>query len=254
MQSTENLNVETPEQIALEFPLAGIGSRFLAMVVDSLLQILVFVVLSLVVYFSASFWTNFATLHEIFAAILIFLVPFCIYWGYFACFEILWRGQTPGKLVAGIRVIHQTGRPMTTVETIGRNLLRGIDIMPPPSYAVGLICMMCNGQSRRLGDFVAGTIVVHDKTIESVQTGWAADTVAVAPASEAAKLTSEELVLIETYLSRRYDLDPAVRDTTAQQIAVMIQQKTGIERTPAQSPDDFLEAVAKQLRDTAALR
>ncbi|HWF91903.1 MAG TPA: RDD family protein [Terriglobales bacterium] len=254
MQSTENLNVDTPEQIALEFPLAGIGSRFLAMVVDSLLQILLFVVLSLIFYFSFPALTNFATLHEIFSAILVFLVPFCVYWGYFACFEILWRGQTPGKIVAGIRVIHQTGRPMTAVEAIGRNLLRGIDIMPPPTYAVGLICMMCNAQSRRLGDFVAGTIVVHDKTIETVQTGWATAALPVAPDSETTKLNSEELVLIETYLSRRYDLDPSIRISTALQITAMIQQKTAVTRAPGQSTDDFLEAVAKQLRDTAALR
>src|SRR6185312_16221811 len=139
----------------------------------------------------------------------------------------------------------------TAVEAIGRNLLRGIDIMPPPTYAVGLICMMCNAQSRRLGDFVAGTIVVHDKTIETV---WSTAALTVAPDSETTKLNSEELVLIETYLSRRYDLDPSIRISTALQITAMIQQKTAVTRAPGQSTDDFLEAVAKQLRDTAALR
>jgi uncharacterized RDD family membrane protein YckC len=254
VQPTEQLNIDTPEQIALEFPLAGIGSRFLAMVVDSLLQIAVFAVLVLVYYFSSGPLSNFAALHDIVAAILLFLVPFCIYWGYFAIFEIIWRGQTPGKLVAGIRVIHQSGRPMTAIEAIGRNLFRGIDIMPVPLYAVGLICMLCNKQSRRLGDFVAGTIVVHDRTIENVQTGWSPKENAEAVTPEISKLSSEELILIETFLSRRYELEYQVRTTTAQQVAALVQQKTGIERNPAQSAEDFLEIVARQLRDNARLR
>jgi uncharacterized RDD family membrane protein YckC len=253
MQSLEKLNIDTPEQIALEFPLAGIGSRFLALMIDSLLQIIFLIVLFIVVALTASEWTNLHVLSNIVGAVVLFLVPFCIYWGYFAFFEIIWRGQTPGKRLAGIRVIHQSGRPATVVEAIGRNLLRGIDILPG-MYAVGLICMLCNRQNRRLGDFVAGTIVVHDKTIDSVQPGWQQDGSSGVASPEISKLTSQDLLLIETYLSRRYELDSALRTTTARQIATIIQQKSGIERSPAQSDDDFLESVATHIRDTAGFR
>jgi hypothetical protein len=67
-------------------------------------------------------------------------------------------------------------------------------------------------------------------------------------------LTPEELVLIETYLQRRPDIDAAVRDRTAQQIADRITAKTGLQREPGQHVDDFLEAVARQVRDTARFR
>lgn len=253
MQPTEQLNIDTPEQIALEFPLAGIGSRFLALAVDSLLQIIFVLAIFIVLFFASFMWTDLYTLRSVAGAIGLFLVPFCIYWGYFAFFEIIWRGQTPGKRLAGIRVIHQSGRPMTPIEGIGRNLLRGIDILPA-MYAIGLICMMCNKQNRRLGDFVAGTIVVHDKTIESVQTGWDSREIPVAAAPEIAKLTPDELILIETYLSRRHELEYTVRTTTAQQIEGLVTQKTGIARNAGQSAEDFLETVAKQLRDTASFR
>jgi uncharacterized RDD family membrane protein YckC len=257
MQSTENLNVDTPEQIALEFPLAGIGSRFLAIFIDSLLQIVFFLVVILIAAFTVSaladLWASLGSLSNFVGAIVFFLLPFCLYWGYYAFFEIIWRGQTPGKRVAGIRVIHQTGRPMTAVEAIGRNLMRGIDLLPT-LYAIGLITMICNKENKRLGDFVAGTIVVHDKNIENVQTGWSNKENPLAAVPEITKLTSEELVLIETFLSRRYELEYNVRTTTAQQIAGLVQQKTGIEKGPEQSAEDFLEAVAKQLRDTASFR
>ena len=87
------------------------------------------------------------------AVVLIFL--FCVYWGYFAFFEIIWKGQTPGKRYAGIRVIKETGRPIDSFEAIGRNLMRAVDGLPG-IYGVGLLCMMLNKQNRRLGDFVAG--------------------------------------------------------------------------------------------------
>jgi len=177
VQSLDRLDIDTPEQVALELPLAGIGSRFLALATDSLLQIVVVLALFIVGTIASiggvvSFWGGFGRFFsQTVGAIMLVLVPFCLYWGYFALFEIIWDGKTPGKRMAGIRVIHQSGRPMTAVECIGRNLMRCMDILPGV-YGVGLICMMCNQQNRRVGDFIAGTIVVHDKALESLAPSW----------------------------------------------------------------------------------
>ncbi len=258
MESLDRFDIDTPEQIALELPLAGIGSRLLAIATDSLLQLVFVLVLFIVgLLVSVSYSTIGGDLGRFLSqtvgAILIVLIPFCLYWGYFAFFEILWAGKTPGKRVAGIRVIHQSGRPMTAVECIGRNLMRGVDILPGV-YGVGLICMMCNRQNRRLGDFVAGTIVVHDKAQESVAPSWGDRSAAEPAQQELRKLAADDLVLIETYLSRRYEVDPVVRLTTAQRIVAMITQKTGVPKPPEKGDDDFLESVARQLRDTASFR
>jgi uncharacterized RDD family membrane protein YckC len=263
VESLDRLDIDTPEQISLELPLAGIGSRFLALTLDSLIQVGVLIVLTIFGWFISMAYTSLSGaadkfFSETIGTIVLILVPFCLYWGYFAFFEILWEGRTPGKRVAGIRVIHQTGRPMTAIECIGRNLLRAIDIQPG-IYAVGLICMMCNKQNRRVGDFIAGTIVVHDKALDSVSPTWGdkrmgdkrfADTVP----TELRKLTSDELVLIETYLNRRYDLDAFVRAQTSARIVAIISEKLGIPKPPEQRDDDFLESVARQLRDGAAFR
>lgn len=259
MQSLDRLDIDTPEQIALQLPLAGIGSRFLALAVDSLLQIAVVTILFIVGAIAAIGYSGLMNgagrfFSQTLGAILLVLVPFCLYWGYFAFFEILWQGKTPGKRLAGIRVLHHTGRPMTAVECIGRNLMRGVDILPG-IYAAGLVCMMCNQQNRRIGDYVAGTIVVHDKATEAV-TGavtWGSDNHR-AQQTEVTNLTSDELVLIEAYLNRRYELDHTIRSTTAQRIVAMIIEKTGAQKPPDQSDDDFLEAVARRLRDTAGFR
>ena len=258
MQSLDRLDIDTPEQISLELPLAGIGSRFLALTIDSLIQIAAVIVLTILgVVIADSYRGLVGAVDQFFSqtvgTIVSVIVPFCLYWGYFALFEIMWQGRTPGKRVAGIRVIHQTGRPMTGIECIGRNLMRAVDGFPG-MYAVGLVCMLCNRQNRRVGDFVAGTIVVHDKALESVAPSWGNKTSAEPVQPELRKLTPDELVLIETYLNRRYDLDATVRALTAQRIVAMITEKLGIPKPPDQRDDDFLEGIARHLRDGAAFR
>ena len=179
-------------------------------------------------------------------------VGYCIYWGYFAIFEIIWKGQTPGKRFAGIRVIKESGRPINAFEAIGRNLMRAVDVLPGV-YGVGLVTMLLNQQSRRLGDFVAGTVVVHEKPTEAVKPTW---NTATDPASTAGpittsgtQMTADELVLIETYLSRRFELDPTVRLQTAIQIAERIKARTGLQPQSHQHVDDFLEEAARNIRD-----
>lgn len=258
MQSLDRLEIDTPEQIALELPLAGIGSRFLALATDSLLQlvsVLVLFIIGAIVSIGSSEAVSGAShfFSQTVGAIVLVLVPFCLYWGYFTFFEIIWQGRTPGKRIAGIRVIHQSGRPMTAVECIGRNLMRAVDILPGV-YGVGLVCMMCNQQNRRVGDFVAGTIVVHDKALESVAPTWGNHAAGEAVQPGVHKLTPEDLVLIETYLNRRYEVDPLVRTTTAQRIVTIVAQKTGVTKPVDQHDDDFLEDLARQLRDSASFR
>ena len=181
------------------------------------------------------------------------LSVFCIYWGYFAAFEIFWHGQTPGKRVAGIRVVKDTGRPITAIEGVGRNLMRVVD--GQFLYLVGMVSVMLSRQNKRLGDYVAGTIVIHDKRTSEVKPDWSFDRPAESAVHpELAKVTEQDLILIETFLHRRMDLDGMVRLKTGIQLSEMIQRKTGLRRAAEQSDEEFLEATARQVRDQARLR
>jgi uncharacterized RDD family membrane protein YckC len=255
----DQLRIDTPEQIALELPLAGIGSRFLGLVIDTLIQFVLYIIGAFAVGFSAALagavgigrylrWIPVS-----WAPAIAILFMFSVYWGYFAFFEIIWKGQTPGKRLAKIRVIKESGRPINAYEAIARNLLRAIDGLPGV-YGVGIVCMMLNSQNRRLGDYVAGTVVVHDKRTEEVKPDWNTVMEPAVANPQLSLVTSEELVLIETYLHRRVDMDLILRDQVAYKIASRITEKTGLQRGPNQSLDDFLEASARQIRDTARFR
>jgi uncharacterized RDD family membrane protein YckC len=254
VDSFEQLKIDTPEQIALELPLAGIGSRFLAIAIDTLIQVALYLLTGLIfLLLLPEGFSIFTFLPKTLGPAIAIFVGFAIYWGYFAIFEILWSGQTPGKRIVAIRVIHESGRPINAYEAIGRNLMRAVDVMPG-IYGVGLVCMMLNKQSRRLGDFVAGTVVVHEKPSEQVRPTWNTASEVASASSGMGQVTADELVLIETYLSRRFELDPGVRLQTAIQIAERIKSKTGLQPQAHQHVDDFLEEAARRVRDTARFR
>jgi uncharacterized RDD family membrane protein YckC len=258
VDSIDELRIDTPEQIALELPLAGIGSRFLALAIDTLIQSVFYLITAFIFIFTLPVGSSvFMFLPKLLGPALAVFILFAIYWGYFAFFESIWSGQTPGKRYAGIRVIKESGRPINAFDAIGRNLMRAVDGLPG-IYGVGLVCMMCNQQSRRLGDFVAGTVVIHEKPTEDVRPSWntsddgSGQGVATSPGL--AQVTPEELVLIETYLHRRWELDKYVRVNTAIQIADRIKAKTGLQPQPHQHVDDFLEEAAKKIRDSSQFR
>jgi uncharacterized RDD family membrane protein YckC len=253
MDSFDQLKIDTPEQIALELPLAGIGSRFLAIAIDTLIQTALYLIVGLIVILTLPVDSMFTFLPRLIGPALAIFIAFAIYWGYFAIFEILWKGQTPGKRFVGIRVIKESGRPINSFEAVGRNLMRAVDGLPG-IYGVGLVCMMCNRQSRRLGDFVAGTVVVHEKPTEEVRPSWSTSAEAGSPTPGLGQVTADELVLIETYLSRRWELDNTVRLNTAIQIAERIKAKTGMQSPPHQHVDDFLEEAARKIRDGGRFR
>src|SRR5919202_1501582 len=169
IHTDETLVIETPERVPLHFALASIGNRFLACAVDHGLRVFTILLLVLVREWSGllgHFGSRLAEAPKWVTALLI-VIAFLIWSGYFALFEWLWSGQTPGKLWLKLRVIREDGRPVTFWEAATRNLLRLLDMMPFPFYSVGLVAVFASERDQRVGDFVAGTVVVREREAEA---------------------------------------------------------------------------------------
>ena len=248
----DKLTIETPEQTVLEFEVAGVGSRFLALAFDTLLQILIGIGLLIIFLIAGAALPRAADTGIWFAAIIL-IAYFLLYFGYFALFEVLWNGQTPGKKKEGLRVIKDSGRPITPSEAIGRNLMRIVDQLPA-LYAIGICSVLLSRQNKRLGDFVTGTIVVHEKSLVDAKPVWESPPAGQTGPSTSfgsERLTPEEFALVEAFLNRRSSLPADVRFTMADQIAKQIRPKLSVPPGELLYAEKLLEAVVQERRSSA---
>jgi uncharacterized RDD family membrane protein YckC len=226
-----NVDVRTPESIALTYDLAGLGSRFLAVFVDQLLQVLVVVAF----FFGLSLWAthlpagvhhpvdsgNAKTMEAIGMAIVV-VVLFIIFFGYFILFEGLWNGQTPGKKLLGIRVVRDGGYPLDMGAALVRNLIR-IGELALGYYVLAAISTILSPENKRLGDIAAGTIVVRDARL-AVPTALNPDT-AQPIYAPTAYLSGEERALVKRFLDRRDALAADRRQQLAAQLAARVRER-----------------------------
>lgn len=266
---SREIKILTPENVELDFELAGLGSRFLALLLDSLLQTLITVVLFLIVWaimYSAGGLGIGESLAGMspwaIAALILFL--FALWSGYFLYFEAAKGGQTPGKKAVGIKVIRDTGHPLDFRAAALRNLMRAVDGLPG-MYGIGALSAFISPQYRRLGDCVGGTLVVKVRSEQwtapstarpvdvepGVQspTDASADSVARLSDDAAANLhtvTRDDYRAIRHFLDRRRELQAEVANSLAWKIAEPLAAKLGVDYVRTINPVEFLEGVAAE--------
>lgn len=240
--------IETPEQLRLDFAVAGIGSRFLALAIDTLIQIALSVFLFIVIAALGSLRVvPIRGASSVWLPALAGAGFFLLFFGYFAFFEILWNGQTPGKRIIGIRVVKDSGRPLTAAESIGRNLLRLVDQLPG-FYAIGMAVALLNSSNKRLGDLVAGSMVVRESSLAAIKPVWQTMRAETGPITGGNMLTIEDLTLIDAFLNRRTELNPDVRSRMAAQILNQLRPKLPAQSDRGVSSESILESLAWERR------
>jgi uncharacterized RDD family membrane protein YckC len=247
IETEETLIIETPERVPLAFALASIGNRFLAVTIDHAIQyvsigIIVFVFLTIAGIGSdenVGLPTAISQDMPNWVIAIMIIVLFLLFAGYFAVFEWLWDGQTPGKRLLKLRVIREDGRPITLWEAIARNLLRIFDTVPGfllPIYSVGLIVVFLSKRDQRVGDIFAGTVVIRERLDEAPTF---AETFSNPVADAAFRrvqartqveanfslLNEREVEVVESFLRRRWDLTERQRLWMAWRIALPIMYK-----------------------------
>jgi uncharacterized RDD family membrane protein YckC len=249
----DQLTIETPEQTALDFHVAGIGSRFIALALDTLVQTGVGLIVLIAGGFGIAGLAKYWPSSSMWGAALMILFYFLLYFGYFALFEVLWNGQTPGKRWTKIRVIKDSGRPLTPAESIGRNLMRIVDWMPT-LYAVGIVSAILTKENKRLGDLLVGSLVVRESSLAEIRPGFGTQADASfsnqAPIGSAL-LSAGDFALIDSFLNRRFDLEPTVRFRMADDILRRLKPQLTLPAENNLSSEKVLEALAYERRATS---
>jgi uncharacterized RDD family membrane protein YckC len=211
------LEIRTGEAVEIRYELAGLGSRFLAVIVDGIAQsVLAIVVLIAFAYVSAALVRMLPHAANVSAWMLaaLVLVMFVIVIGWFIVFEIWWSGRTPGKRALGLRVVRDGGFPLDAGAAIVRNLVRLVEL-GLGFYTISAISALLSKENKRLGDFAAGTIVVRDRAAAVPDL----DAYLARPMRAQTGLSETDRLLVERFLARRTTLDSSARVQLAGRIA-----------------------------------
>jgi len=212
-QFSRRVAIETPEHVLLEFELAGIGSRTAAAAYDAVLIFALIFLASVAVELVGLL----PALSGAWAMSLLVVIWFGIIWGYFLLFEAFSGGRTPGKRRLGLRVVMDSGHPISVRAAALRNLIRLVDIQPAGASLVGLSFVFFQQHNRRLGDLVAGTIVVRDE-LETIATMTSQPSPITEHNIQQPLLTDTEFDLLGRVVERIDILQPAVRSRFVNQL------------------------------------
>jgi uncharacterized RDD family membrane protein YckC len=252
MRFFNHISLSTPESVELEFTLAGIGNRTLALLIDyhimGLMLVAFWVIWSI---FSLGLLglleqagVNYAAA-PIWLAAIAFLLTFVIFTGYFTVFELIWQGQTPGKRLIKIRVIRDDGKSIGLSQAVLRSLLRPIDDF----FFIGVFFILLGKREKRLGDLAAGTIVIQEErstpktklTISPAAEQLAAELPAM---TDLDQLLPDDFAVVRDYLHRRSEMTPKARDALSLKLARQLRNLICLEAIPPGTTSDrFLEAV-----------
>lgn len=231
MRFMRRVILQTPESIELDFALAGIGSRALAWSVDQVILYTGLILLALgtgylYVYgiypFLLEQFPNTETSFNLWVLGIYLLINYFIYNGYYIYFESAWQGQTPGKRLAEIRVVQDNGKPIGLREATLRSFLQTIDI---PFFGIGVFLVALSPSEKRLGDMVAGTLVIQDE--QATRNAPARQTFSTTAQDLAAliqslpglgQLQADQYLLVRNFLFNRHQLKPAGRYETGQRL------------------------------------
>lgn len=231
----------TPEAVPISIDYAGLGSRGIAQLLDSLIIFGIGIGLTFVV---AAFQPGENT-----AIALVILFVFFWQSGYYILFEGLWNGQTPGKRQQHIRVLKVDGEPVGWAQAVIRNLVRPVDTQLI-SYGIGIVFIVTTQRSQRLGDLAAGTVVLHEGMAVLPRPVY----LGPAPAPEILRsldtsgIGEHEYSVVRAYLERRWSLPVEARMALAAQVASVIRPRVAGSETWPSGDEAFLEAVAHSYR------
>jgi uncharacterized RDD family membrane protein YckC len=239
----DNVTVQTPEGVDLSYTLAGLGSRFVGAILDTLIQGGIVFVFLLALGLASGDSESRATVAVAILAVVVFLVVF----GYPVLFETLNSGRSPGKMAARMRVVREGGGSVGFIAATVRNVLRLVDILPA-SYAVGIVAILVTKKNQRIGDLAAGTLVIKDRRLDARPgPGWVATTAPAQPdelaAWDVSAITDQELFTVRSFLARRMELTPESRSALAYDLAARLSPKVA-GAAPYRHPEEFLEKLA----------
>ncbi|PZO22249.1 MAG: hypothetical protein DCF25_03375 [Leptolyngbya foveolarum] len=252
MNLFNSVRIQTPESVELEFTLAGVGSRAVALVIDYTVlgvALLLTFWLWILVLTQLSQWDAILSIDtdtlQLWTTAISSVLAFGLYVGYFVGFETAWYGQTPGKRYAKIRVIRDDGQPVRLFQATLRSLIRPIDDI----FFLGFFCILLSNREKRIGDWLAGTLVVQVDSRTAGQGLFVSEEAKAVGSDLLTRLnfdliSPDDFATVREYLQRRSFLTETARQDVGLQLARQLKGKAQLKSLPTEmTANNFLEAV-----------
>jgi uncharacterized RDD family membrane protein YckC len=242
---------QTSEKVRVEYEVAPVYLRCAALIVDLLIKSVIFMVM----YFAMIFLLlGNLVLEKVFnienpppvvlAGIMIIFLLMLLF--YNLIFEQVWKGQTPGKRIMRMRAVNDDGTHMGFAAVVLRNTFRIVDMLPL-GYLAGLVTMSLNSRRKRIGDYVAGTIVVRERGEQVPDySGAGGDLFAEIPGL-AGLVSPAAREIMETYFRSRKSMEAGARERVEREIVALMEPKTGVRRPDAMPAADYIAALYRAL-------
>jgi uncharacterized membrane protein SpoIIM required for sporulation/uncharacterized RDD family membrane protein YckC len=249
---TQTVDIETPELVVVSYTIAGLGSRVYAALIDLLLCFLLFIGSAIVIAMTSPSDNEIGSpMSTAWAFAITAFLQFLIIWGYYLLSEGLFDGQTLGKRLLGIRAVRDGGYSVGFSASAVRNLMRIVDLQPVFTYAVGITSVALTKSGKRLGDIVAGTLVVRETMVQQP----ALTTAPAANHTESARLVAQlddrEFQLLEQWASRRSEIDPERRRMLTQQVTARLAHALPLDDPGAESARGLVALLERERRARA---
>lgn len=251
MSSTEPRGVVTPEAVVLEFETAGVGSRVLPALLDLFIQGVILWAVMMVVSLFAAVGANTV------AVILMLASMFAVLFGYPALMETFWNGRTLGKAVGGLRVVTREGGPIRFRHAAIRSMARLFELILLLG-APAVISTMLTRDNQRLGDLVAGTLVLRERTADPPAVPVAFRPPygyeSYATSLDVGGLSEQQYGVVRAFLLRAAQLAPQARSVLAVRLANPVALRINHTPPAMMNPELFLASVvaAWQMRQVRA--
>lgn len=239
-------DILTPENVNIRYELAGLGSRFAAVLIDSLIQgaLTIAVVIAMVILGFDFEGGNYGTVFFALGIIALFLIMS----GYFIFFEMIMEGQTPGKLAVGLKVAKFNGEPLTFIDSLIRNVIRIADMLPA-FYLLGSAFILFSAGYRRIGDFAANTVVVKVrrdyKSVPAAPELFApAPDVGGEPVKNRFPVSNQEYEVLREFLARQEELGGR-KKVFIYHLNGYFVSKFGLKEPPYEDPVQFFETIVR---------
>ncbi len=244
---------QTSEKVRIEYEIAPLLHRCVAFLIDATIKMAAFLIIYVMLIFFAlgsailSQYVNLGNLPPlVMIGLVIAFLLFMLFYG--LIFEWFWKGETPGKRIMRLRIVHDDGTFIGFTSAVLRNIFRIVDLLPA-GYLVGFITALLNQRRKRIGDYVAGTLVIRERSKEVPHLDAGDETLFASVKNLEECITPSLREIIDEYLRSRSSMEKRAIEKVERELVTLIEARTGIRRPESVSASAFIASLRRNISD-----